>query len=293
MWPLNRINQAPPLLFAVIAAALAAAACSAPATKPAPAFTFVVIGNTSPASPFTGYAEKLDQVFESINRENPVLVVHTGNLVQGGSESVGVSEKDVARQYRTFLEQKKALGPVLHIMAGEKDLYNGKADLFKKFTGRTLWYSFNYGNIHFIILHVLHKEHWMSPAQKAWLKRDLEAQRDAAAIFVFTHYPVLAPPNSGIRCVNGNDLHALFVRYPVKAVLSGSIRGLYDYEKDGVRYIAAGCFGFTMEDWHWGFNQYYVAHYDAGRLSIRGVRVNFTGPSYRPKIIRPAPAKKN
>lgn len=286
-------NRMMRLAAPVLAAALITASCAAPEAKPDPSFTFVVTGNTSPASPFTGHAEKLGQVLAGINRENPALVVHTGNLVQGGSAGVGVAEGDVSRQYLAFLEQAEALRPVLHVLAGERDLYNGSADLFRKFTGRELWYSFNYGDIHFIILHVLHSEHWMSPEQTAWLKRDLESQRDAAAIFVFTHYPVTASPYSGIRCVNGQALHELFVKYPVRAVIAGSTRTLYDFQKDGVRYIAAGCFGFTMEDWHWNYNQYYVAHFDGKSLSLRGVRVNFTGPSYRPKIIRAAPVKKN
>ena len=51
------------------------------------------------------------------------------------------------------------LRPILHILAGEKDLYNGSLELFNQYTGEKLFYSFNYGNAHFILLHVLNSRH--------------------------------------------------------------------------------------------------------------------------------------
>ena len=73
------------------AVSVAAASCAAPHQKPAHEVEFIVMGNTSPASPFTGRPEKLEQVFRSINQDNPMLVIHTGNIIQGGSESVGIT----------------------------------------------------------------------------------------------------------------------------------------------------------------------------------------------------------
>ncbi len=254
---------------------------------------FVVIGNTSPASPFTGFAEKLDFVFQAINQENPVMVIHTGNIIQGGNEWMGITRKDIDRQYEMFMDQKKVLRPILHILAGERDLYNESLDLFREYTGERLFYSFNYGNIHFILLHVLARDRRIDPEQMKWLKHDLETNRYAAAIFVFTHYPVLSSPQSGIRYQGGDELHRLFTQYPVKAVISGSVKNSYEYEKDGIRYYAAGCYGFNYEDWHWSYTQYYVAYYDGTRLTLRGVRVNFPGTSYRPKVLKEEPEKKN
>ncbi len=280
-------------LAPIMAALLAAAGCAAPQQKPGHEMKFVIMGNTSPASPFTGYAEKLEYVFQTINQENPLLVIHTGNIIQGGMESMGIMVKDIDRQYGEFLRQKKILRPILHILAGEKDLYNKSLDLFKQYTGERLYYSFNYGNIHFIMLHVLARDHRLDPDQMKWLKRDLETNRYAAAIFVFTHYPVLSSPHSGIRYQGGDELHKLFARYPVKAVISGSVKNTYEYDRDGIRYTAAGCYGYNYEDWHWSFTQYYVASYDGTKLSLKGIRVNFPGNSYRPKVFKDEPEKKN
>lgn len=262
---------------------LAAANCAAPQQKPGNDVSFAVMGNTSPASPFTGYPEKLEQVFESINRDNPMLVIHTGNIIQGGAENVGIMPGDITRQFRQLYEQKKALNPILHILAGERDAYNGSFDLFKKHTGEKLYYSFNYGTMHFIMLHVLNKNHRIAPEQMKWLERDLAAHRYDAAIFVFTHYPVLSSPYSGIRYQDGARLHELFARYPVKAVFSGSVKTLYEYEKDGIRYIAAGCYGYNAEDRNWSASQYYIVTYSGTKLSLRAVRVNTPAGAYRPE----------
>lgn len=263
-------------ISALIAAlSVAAAACAAPLQKAAHTVEFIVTGNTSPASPFTGRPEKLGQVFKSINQENPVLVIHTGNVVQGGSESAGITANDVARQYVQFQREKAILRPILHVLAGEKDLYNNSLDLFKRYISEKLFYSFNYGNAHIILLHVLNGGHGLDTMQMKWLRDDLEKHRHDAAIFIITHYPVISSPQSGIRYQGGDELHRLFVQYPVKAVISGSMKNLYEYEKDGIRYVTAGCFGFNNEDWHWSYNQYYVIHYDGARVTVKGVRVNF------------------
>jgi hypothetical protein len=263
-------------ISAIIAAvSIAAVSCAAPLQKSAHEVEFIVMGNTSPASPFTGRPEKLGQVFRSINRENPVLVIHTGNVVQGGSESAGITAADVARQYGQFQQDKTILSPILHVLAGEKDLYNNSTNLFKQYISEKLFYSFNYGNAHIILLHVLNGRHGLDPAQMKWLRDDLEKHRYDAAIFIITHYPVLSSPQSGIRYQGGDELHRLFVKYPVKAVISGSMKNMYEYEKDGIRYITAGCFGFNNEDWHWSYNQYYIIRYDGARVTVRGVRVNF------------------
>lgn len=282
------------IFFAILPAALiTAAGCSAPQQLPGNDVCFAVIGNTSPASPFTGYPEKLEQVFSSINQDNPMLVIHTGNIIQGGPGNVGITANDITRQYQKFIEQKKSLRPILHILAGEKDLYDGSPDLFEQYTGEKLYYSFNYGAMHFILLHVLNREHGIDREQMRWLERDLERHRYDAAIFVFTHYPVLASPQSGAKYRGGEELHKLFLRYPVKAVFSGSLKNLYEYEKDGIRYTAAGCYGYNSEDWHWSFNQYYIVQYNGAKLTVRPVRINFPAGTYRPKLFKEAPEKKN
>ena len=280
-----------------MAAALAAAiavltACATPQPGPMPEITFAVMGNTSPASPFTGTAEKLEDVYRALNKDNPLFVIHTGDIIQGGTAQMGITMKDVERQYGDFVMQKKVLRPIFHVLAGERDMYNGSLALFARYTGERLYYSFNCGNIHFILLHILGRDHRLSPEQMAWLRSDLERHKDDSAIFVFSHYPVMAPPQAGTRFVDGEELHKLFVKYPVRAAFAGALRAQYEIEKDGIKYETAGCFGFTYEDWHWSYNQYYLVTFDGSKTAVRGVRVNFPANSYRPKVIKDDPEKK-
>ena len=277
---------------AMITALAVFVSCATPQQGPMPEVTFAIIGNTSPASPFTGTAEKLEDVYRALNRDNPLFVINTGDIVQGGTEVMGITVKDVERQYRDFVMQKKVLRPIYHVLAGEKDLYNGSLALFGQYTGERLYYSFNYGSIHFILLHIINREHKISKEQMSWLRRDLERHKEDSAIFVFSHYPIMAPPQAGTRFADGEELHKLFVKYPVKATFAGALRSQFELEKDGIKYEVAGCFGYTFEDWHWSYNQYYMVTFDGSKTTVRGVRVNFPGNSYRPKVIKDEPEKK-
>jgi hypothetical protein len=248
--------------------------CAVPEYRPGHEVKFIVIGNTSPVSPFTGYPERLPSVYRSISHENIVLAIHTGNMIHGGHEWMGITRKDIVRQYQNVIRHKNMLTAITYILAGEMDQFNGKIDFFEQFISKKLFYSFNYADSHFILLNILNKDHVLTPGQMRWLENDLEAHKNFSAIFVFSHYPVISSPQSGIRFQGGEELHALFIRYPVKAVISGSMKNYSEYEKDTIRYIDAGCYGFNNEDWQPGFNQYYIARYDGINFSIKGVKVN-------------------
>lgn len=253
---------------------------------------FIVTGNTYPASPFSGYPEKLEFAFGAMSRENAALVIHTGNTIQGGGPEQGIAEQDIVRQLRKFIEQRKTLNAVMHVLIGERDLYRGSHDLFRRYIGHPPYYSFNFGSAHIVILYLPSQHYRLDPTQMRWLCRDLERHRQSPAIFVFTHFPVLTAPSVGVRHPDGEQLHDLFVRYPVKAVISGSLKNLHDFEKDGIRYINAGCFGFNYEDWHWNFNQFYVIRYDGTHVFVKGVKVNFPPNTYKPKLYKDEPEKK-
>jgi 3',5'-cyclic AMP phosphodiesterase CpdA len=264
--------------------------CTALPQRSSPDVKFIIIGNTSPTSPFAGNAERLPDVLRSINHEDPVLVIHTGNIVQGGYEWMGITKKDVIRQYRNAIEQTKILTSVIHILAGEKDQLNGSLDLFKYYIGKRLYSSFNYGDSHFILLHIIDRDQRMSPDQMRWLREDLEHNKNSSAIFIFSHYPVLSFSQNMAQFDEGSKLHELFTRYPVKAVISGASKNFYEHERDNVRYIEAGCYGFNNNDRYWYYYQYYIGHYYGNGFSIHGVRVNF---SARPRTKIPAEERLN
>jgi len=158
---------------------------------------FIVTGNTYPASPFSGYPEKLEFAFGAMSRENAALVIHTGNTIQGGGPEQGIAEQDIVRQLRKFIEQRKTLNAVMHVLIGERDLYRGSHDLFRRYIGHPPYYSFNFGSAHIVILYLPSQHYRLDPTQMRWLCRDLERHRQSPAIFVFTHFPVLTAVRTG------------------------------------------------------------------------------------------------
>ncbi len=259
-------------------AALAACSCvSAPEPSGKP-LRFAVMGNSNPASPFTGYPENLDTIVDEINRDNPVLVLHTGDMVRGGRSRQGVYRKDILRQWARWRKQFNRLSPFLYTAAGNRDSFDGSFDLYSRYTGARLWYSFNCGDVHFVVLHVPSLKKKISGEMIRWLKSDLSLHKKYSGIFVISHRPLM--PDLKCKRVHpgGKVLHEIFRMYPVKAVFSGSCRHFLETQVDGVRYIQAGCGGYTREDAGRIYNHYYAAVFDGHTLTVTPRKA---APDYR------------
>ncbi|MCP4137918.1 MAG: hypothetical protein GY754_43550 [bacterium] len=244
-------------------------------SEPVP-LRFIIFGNTNPASPFTGNAENLPRVISYINMENPALVIHSGNIIHGGYEWMGIKEADLVRQYKNFNSKTALLTPTLYTIAGEKDLFNDSIDLYKKYTGKYPNYSFNYSNNHLVVLSAGKKtKNLTSEYDIQWLKNDLERHKDSSAIFVFTHHPLFYYSRQKLRGPKAEELHQLFRKYPVKAVFSGSVPGYHEISKDSIRYIIAGCGGYTKEEKYLTRTQYYIITFNGKTLRISPKSVTF------------------
>ena len=83
------------------------------------------------------------------------------------------------------------------------------------------YYSFDYGNAHFIGLDTGNRSLYDEANQLAWLKNDLETHRDATWTFVFHHYTLHTCTYKGDSPYMRNVLLPIFDRYHVDVVLSG------------------------------------------------------------------------
>lgn len=243
--PLSMVLMIP----AIVIACLAGLSCAGAQPAAPDGLRFALTGSTFPESPFTGKNEALPALFRRINEDNPVFVVHLGDIILGGKDWMGIADKDLDRQFRDFRESAYALNPVLFTVKGEKDVLNTSAANYYRHTGRKAWYSFNYGNCHFIVLDTCDPAACvMGDAQKRWLKADLKRYRHHPAIFVFTHHPLVKNPK--VEEDNGDDpgscvalagLHDIFREYPVRAVISGHQGAFFEEKKDKILYVTAGC----------------------------------------------------
>ncbi len=273
-------------IWAIVIACLTGLSCAGAQAPQPDSLRFALTGSTHPESPFTGRNEALPALFIKINADNPVFVVHLGDIILGGKEWMGITEKDLDRQFRDFRQYAYALNPVLFTVKGEKDLLNTSADNYHRHTGRKAWYSFNYGNCHFIVLDTCDPSPCaMGDAQKKWLAADLKRYRRHPAIFVFTHHP---PELSGrTKGDTGDDpdtcpslagLHDLFKEYPVRAVISGHRQVFLEEKKDKILYVTAGCEfagrAGKAQPRRRDANQYYLVDFTGGEITVHPGRID-------------------
>ncbi len=264
-----------------IAAILCAAAMLLPCAcvrqtprVPAEDLSFALISGTNPESPFSAIGPRIASAFEAIRVENPVFILHLGNMVFGGRDWMGIKESDVSRQYAEFITLAARARSILYTVKGSGDEYNGSAELYERYTGKRRYYSFNYGNIHFIVLDTSDPGPGIiGDAQLRWLDSDLDAYRHSPAIFVCTHHPLFLPRYARTSgpddmCKMPERLHERLRQYPVKAVFSGRLAAYYSERKDNILYVTAGCGGFNKSDAYSRANQFYMVRFIGGALSI-------------------------
>jgi|SRR6185369_2478169 len=265
---------------------------------------FVVSGDNRPTTQGAPLPPVLKTIFSEIGLIRPDFVIWTGDTVYGYCDS----KDELEQEYQAFAAAARPL-------AGAVPLYNSPGnheiharqtcsapadkvcgapcseDAFRGHFGQ-LYGSFDFGGAHFIALDtdVPGAEDSITGDQLTWLKADLEANKSARAIFLFTHTefysaPQIDPPAGTSHPAVGNrwELQDLFRRYPVKAVFSGHEHIYYREpaaQHDGIDYFVAGGAGaplYASPD-RGGFSHYVIVRlsgtkvtYDVvepGRLSL-------------------------
>jgi hypothetical protein len=201
--------------------------------------TFAVLGDTQsgiPAGHFDRYRNSADQDHPrsaaKIEAINPDFYLHAGDLVFNGSD---LAAWDDFFHFEGHLMGKVTIFPTLGESEGNHYNY------FRIFhlPNNERWYSFDYGNAHFVALQVDGYES-TSPgsAQYQWLENDL-AKTDKTWKIVFYHLPPYTygpdPPWQ-----EGRNLHPLMVKYGVDIVFNSHDRNYQRFVVDGVTYIVTG-----------------------------------------------------
>jgi hypothetical protein len=216
-----------------------------------PHFRFAAIGDSGDSS------QNQKDVATRLLQVQPDLVVHTGDLIYPEASYEGFETKffDI---YKDLL-MSTWLAPSM----GNHDVTynNGKSftDVFVNppnagnIGERELYYSFDYGNAHFVILNNYFALTTVSSAQYTWLRNDLAASNQFWKFVVF-HEPAYASnsqqePRDNARIVQ--NVVPLFEQYGVdivfgahwhyyermKPILDGQVSTIDD---DGVVYVNTG-----------------------------------------------------
>ena len=253
-------------------------ACAGEGKKKLPEnIRFSIFGNTFPETPYTEMGIRIEPTIIKINDDNPLFAVHIGDIVCGGGRWSGIKKNDIEKQYDNFYSISKNLRPILYNVIGEMDFFNQSADTFNFHTKRKDYYSFNYGNIHFIVLNTSDPSPGeIGKAQIEWLKKDLDQDKNREAIFIFTHHPLFFPKreitDQSDVVKDSITLHKLFLKYPVKAVFSGHLPVYYKEEVDNIIYVIAGCGDYDKKYNYSRAHQYYIIDYSYGTINILAKR---------------------
>ncbi|MGL4368360.1 MAG: metallophosphoesterase family protein [Spirochaetota bacterium] len=240
--------------------------------NPGVSLQFAVISNTAPESPYKGYHPDAKKLIDALNRENPTLVIHAGNMIYAGN-SPGLRDVDVIRQVNDHKTLFSKLNPICNYAAGDLDHFKGSSSFNEMITGKNAFYSFHYGTVHFLIINSTDPQPGLiSSARRKWIAEELEYNKNDDAIIVISHHPFFLQKNiqGSIPCVeNPEELHQLFVRYGVTAVLSGAGDYCSRTARDGIDYINAGCIPVFRKD---GYDQfrYYTANLSGGKITVTG-----------------------
>jgi predicted phosphodiesterase len=190
-------------------------------------FSFVVYGDTrTNVTPH-------QQVVNRIRALAPDFVLHTGDFVDdGGSPGRWTTfftiEQDLIRQ-----------APLFGVLGNHENDSPYYFDVFH-FPGNERWYSFDYGNVHFVALEVDGSSDYAPGSEQAvWLENDL-AHTGQLWKIVFFHVPPYSSGSHGGDTSVRNALEPVFTRYGVDLVFNGHD---HDYERsvaNGIVYIVAG-----------------------------------------------------
>ncbi|MCR4403723.1 MAG: metallophosphoesterase [Candidatus Acetothermia bacterium] len=187
-------------------------------------------------------------VEEFVARANglgPDFVVSTGDLVFDVCYYTNLADtlEEVEAAFTLYREATSGLASPLFHAIGNHDCacaldpslpeyYKGA---YQKHFG-PLWYSFDFGEWHFIVLDGNSPEplptNWLSEEELAWLGQDLALQPKDRPILLFSHQPLFL-------CRNYDKLLELVRGYNVKAALAGHEHATYTREA-GITNIVTG-----------------------------------------------------
>ncbi|MBV9470900.1 MAG: metallophosphoesterase [Abitibacteriaceae bacterium] len=215
------------------------------AQKPAP-FTFVVFGDNRPAQATGPVPEVFKQIVAEVHDLHPDFVVTTGDLINGSATDLAL----VNKQYDEVLPIVNSVGVPIYFAAGNHEIRSVKAneDLYRQRVYNKLYYSFDYGNSHFIVLDsdIVGQEHKITGEQIVAFERDLQAvQGKAKHIFVFLHqqpYPVSLHIGSSLDTfpAERDRFQSLLEKYHVEYLITGHEHLYDDSVRNGVHEIISG-----------------------------------------------------
>lgn len=206
---------------------------TAPADKKAP-FRFVVYGDTRTN------ADAHRRVLRLVKELKPDFVLHTGDAVAKGGNLDDWDD--------FFKEAGKLLAEIPYFIAiGNHENDNEYYYDFFAMPGNERFYSFDWGNCHFIALDTASAYLW-DARQIEWLKKDLKAHARSAFTVVAFHQPPYSIASHGSELYVRETYCPIFEKYGVDVVFAGHDHCYQHCVANGVHYIVTGGGGAPLYD---------------------------------------------
>jgi len=231
-------------------------------------FSFVVIGDNRPSGGWR-QPEVYEQLLVDAVRRRPDLYFNVGDVVYSGE----------FREYVDFVRATSAIrGPLFIAMGNHEDSIGKEGqDNFLHFFGK-LFYSFDYGNTHFVILNanVVGHRYTLSEGQIEWFERDLEEHSDAEHVFVFIHQPIYKYAHGLEDPSVESRLRQIVESHGVDCVFQGHEHMFYSGEEGGVRFFITGGGGAELDP-----------QYPPDTLFFHYILVTVRGEEVSYEVVRP------
>ena len=178
-----------------------------------------------------------------VNLLRPEFVVSVGDLIEGYTDD----RAQVMREWEEFLGFIDQMQMRFFFVAGNHDLTNPMMhEVWRNHFGPE-WYSFDYRGVHFVCLSSEDPFQKISEKQLAWIREDLEKNRDARWTLVFLHKPLWtyaerSLERRGSDNTNWKQVEALLVDRP-HTVFAGHVHHYVQYERNGQNYYSLATTG--------------------------------------------------
>ncbi len=200
-----------------------------------PPFQFAVIGDSQNGE------EIYTRLMGALAERKPRFLIHLGDMIHVPHE----------KEWQAFFEISKQIAFPFFPVVGNHDVgvTTLGREIYRKqwsLPGGKTYYAFRAGKILFIVLDSEEGKGRIIKEQRAWLEDILSSSAETSK-FVFLHRPLFLPKYS-LKTGRGldkypperDDLHQLFVKTGVKAVLAGDDHRYDRTEKDGILYLISG-----------------------------------------------------
>ena len=178
----------------------------------------------------------------------PDFVVQTGDMVENGIDN---------SLWPIFFDIEKELLRHTVFFPALGNHERNSHDFFEFFQATSPYYSFNWGNGHFIVLNSdIGNAALTAPQRDAfwaeqtrWLEEDLQKSQSAGYRFIVAHHP----PFTAVANRQGSNPHMtalvpMFEKYHVSAAFFGHDHNYQHYKKNAVHYFVTGGGGAPLYD---------------------------------------------